>query len=218
MLRLQCRVHSGAEDRGSPRRAVSAEVTTSMLNDSAQEGSYAIGIDVGGTKCAAGLVDVKNGRVFAWRLRPTESARGGEAVLGDVIDLARSLQEEAARMGTKPVAIGVCVAELVDQQGQVLSDATIRWRGVEVRARIERELSLPVHLNADVRAAARGEALFGAGRGCGSFLYVTVGTGISACLVIGGVPFAGARNDGDICEQAIADSWGQPRACDWPAA
>ncbi len=130
-------------------------------------------------------------------------------MLGDVIDLARSLQEEAARTGTKPVAIGVCVAELVDQQGQVLSDATIRWRDVEVRARIERELSLAVHVDADVRAAARGEAQFGAGRGCGSFLYVTVGTGISACLVIGGEPFKGAsRIDGDICQQPNANSWG----------
>ncbi len=84
-----------------------------------------------------------------------------------------------------------------------MSDATIRWRDVDVRARIERELSLPVHVDADVRAAARGESLFGAGRGCSSFLYVTVGTGISACLVIGGVPFTGARIDGDICQQPI---------------
>ncbi len=89
--------------RGSRRRAVPAEVTTPMLNDSAHEGSHAIGIDVGGTKCAAGLVDVKSGRVFAWRLRPTEAAHGGDAVLADVIDLARSLQEEAARMGYQSV-------------------------------------------------------------------------------------------------------------------
>jgi glucokinase len=44
-----------------------------------------------------------------------------------------------------------------------------------------------------VRAAARAEALYGAGRDCHSFVYVTVGTGISACLVIGGEPYAGAR-------------------------
>jgi glucokinase len=110
-----------------------------------------------------------------------------------VIDLTRSLQHEAADSGLKPAAIGVCVAELVNEQGEILSDATIRWKGIDVRSRIESELLIPVHIDADVRAAARGEAHFGAGRGCRSFLYVTVGTGISSCLVVDRVPYTGAR-------------------------
>jgi glucokinase len=52
---------------------------------------------------------------------------------------------------------------------------------------------LPVTVDADVRAAARGEADLGAGRGLQSFVYVTVGTGISACLVLSGSPYTGAR-------------------------
>ena len=51
----------------------------------------------------------------------------------------------------------------------------------------------PVVIEADVRAAAFGEALFGAGKPYGNFLYVTVGTGISCCLVMDGKPYTGAR-------------------------
>jgi glucokinase len=51
----------------------------------------------------------------------------------------------------------------------------------------------PVTLEADVRAAARAEALFGAGKPFRIFLYLTIGTGISSCLMIDGEPYTGAR-------------------------
>ena len=57
----------------------------------------------------------------------------------------------------------------------------------------QHETQLPVFFDADVRAAARAEARFGAGRKLRCFLYITVGTGISSCLVVDETPFAGAR-------------------------
>jgi glucokinase len=134
-----------------------------------------------------------SGDVLARRLQPTAAARGGEAVLADVIALARSLREEATGPGVSPRAIGVGVAELVSPGGEILSAATIAWKGIEVGRRVLLETSLPAVIEADVRAAARGEAELGAGRGLQSFVYVTVGTGISACLVLAGAPYTGAR-------------------------
>jgi glucokinase len=113
--------------------------------------------------------------------------------LTDVISLARSLQQEGAQQGMSPAAVGVGVAELVDPDGRILSEATIRWKDLPVAARLAAAVGLPVSLDADVRAAARGEARLGTGRSLQSFLYVTVGTGISASLVVGGNPFVGAR-------------------------
>jgi glucokinase len=139
------------------------------------------------------LLALPRGDVLARRLQPTAASRGGEAVLADVMALARSLREEAIRLGVSPRGIGVGVAELVGPSGQVLSAATIAWKGIDVSSRIEIETSLKATIEADVRAAARGEAVLGAGRGLGSFLYVTVGTGISASLVLSGSPYAGAR-------------------------
>jgi glucokinase len=153
----------------------------------------AIGIDVGGTKCAAGLVSLDDGRVVERGLRPTRPERSGEAVLADAIELVQSLRAEAKRIGVAPTCIGIGLCELVGIDGEILSEATVRWMGISVAERIEDETHLPVIFDADVRAAARAEAHFGAGRELCCFLYVTVGTGISSCLVLSKTPFAGAR-------------------------
>jgi glucokinase len=161
----------------------------------------AIGVDVGGTKIAAGLVLVPEGRVLARRVQPTKPARGGEAVLADVIELVQALREEARRQGVNPVALGVGVAELVDRDGNVASEATIRWQGLPVRSRLQ-EL-LPTRLDADVRVAALAEARVGAGRSLRSFLYLTIGTGISSCLVIDGSPWPGERGIAGTCASSL---------------
>jgi glucokinase len=138
------------------------------------------------------LISLSDGQVIARRLRPTEPQRGGEAVLADVIEMVHTLCEQAP-LGASATAIGICVAELVDRNRRVVSNATIQWRDMNVAERIDIALGLPVVFDADVRAAARGEAHFGAGCGYSSFLYVTVGTGIAASLVIDKSPYCGAR-------------------------
>lgn len=148
----------------------------------------AIGIDVGGTKIAAGVVTLPDGRVLARRLQRTEPGRGGDAVLADVIAIAAALRDEFTA-----TAVGVGVAELVDYEGRVVSGATIRWEGIPVAVRVRTATGLPTCVDADVRAAARAEARLGAGRGLGDFVYVTVGTGISCALVLDGEPYRGAR-------------------------
>lgn len=153
----------------------------------------AIGVDLGGTKCAAGVVAWPEGRILARRVQPTRPERGGEAVLGDVTELVRSVAEEARQLGAAPACLGIGVAELVNPAGEVLSDATIGWKWLGVGEKLRSATGLLTVVDADVRAAARGEAMLGAGCGFRSFLYVTVGTGISASLVVDHTPYAGAR-------------------------
>jgi len=143
----------------------------------------AIGIDVGGTKIAAGLVDVETGRVEERRQLPTRPGRGGAAVLADCAELAGELGA-----GELPVGVGLC--ELVDLEGRPASADTIDWRGLDLAATVGVDR---VTLESDVRAAARAEALFGAGAGRSPFLFAIVGTGASVCLVIDGHPYAGAH-------------------------
>lgn len=163
---------------------------------------FAIGVDVGGTKCAAGLVRLPQGDVLARRLQPTSPSRGGAAVLADVVELVNELIAEASALSAAPVAAGVGVAELVGSEGQVLSDATIAWSKLPIAETLANATRLPVFLDADVRAAARAEARLGAGRGRHTMLYVTVGTGISSSHVVGGVPYAGARGLTGTCGSA----------------
>jgi glucokinase len=142
----------------------------------------ALGIDVGGTKVAAGVVDTATGSVLERRRLPTRPERGGAAVLADCAALAAELGDEL------PVGIALC--ELVDLDGLPASADTVDWRGLDVEAEIG---AARVVLESDVRAAALAEARFGAGAGASPFLFVIVGTGSSACLVVDGRPYAGAH-------------------------
>ena len=94
-------------------------------------------------------------------------------------------------MSVDVAGIGVAVAELVDLQGNVVSSNSIAWRGIAVREQFAR--LAPTIVEADARAAALAEAIFGAGRPFKTFFYITVGTGIGSCLVQDGRPYAGAR-------------------------
>lgn len=153
----------------------------------------AIGLDVGGTKIAAGLVLKPSGQVLQRRVIPTRPERGGDAVLDDVIALTGELLAAAARLRFEVLGIGVGIAELVDRQGRITSAHTIDWQRLPVQPRLA-ELA-PTVVEADVRAAALAEAQFGAGQEYRLFTYVTVGTGISTCLVQAGRPYAGARGN-----------------------
>lgn len=153
----------------------------------------AIGIDVGGTKIAGGVVDLGSGEIVAREVVPTEPGRGGDAVLGTALDVATRLAVAAHRQGREIAGVGVGVAELVDPAGCVRSAHTIDWRGLPIAKRFG-EIA-PAVVESDVRAAALAESRYGAGRAFSLFAYVTIGTGISSCLVQDGVPFSGARGN-----------------------
>ncbi len=154
---------------------------------------YAIGLDVGGTKIAGGVVALESGQVLARRAIPTRAERGGAAVLADALALAEALQADAGRMAVGVRGIGVGVPELVDLAGNITSGHAIAWRGAPVREQFQR-LGRAV-VESDVRAHALAEARYGAGRAFQLFAFVTIGTGISCCLVQGGRPYAGARGN-----------------------
>lgn len=154
---------------------------------------YAIGIDVGGTKIAAGLVSLNTGRVLSRREEPTNAARGGKAVLHDTLRMAEELLAEAREVDCTVRGIGIGICELVDTSGAVTSAHTVNWRGMPIQERFAR--LAPTVVEADVRAHALAEARFGAGKRFDLFVFVTVGTGISSCLVQHGRPFGGARGN-----------------------
>jgi len=154
-------------------------------------GFTAIGVDVGGTKIAAAVVTFPEGTVHGRLVIPTLPHRGGAAVLADVARLTVELAAESRAEGRPVAGIGVGVCEIVDHSGHVASANCLAWSGELVRERLSP--IAPTVIEADVRAAARAEALFGAGRNARVFLYVSIGTGISSCLVIEGRPFAGGR-------------------------
>ncbi len=158
---------------------------------SAQPAAYAIGIDVGGTKVVAALIECQRGVVRQRHAFATRAERPGAAVLADVVALAQQLVAESPDGGRTPIGIGV--AELVGPDGTITSGHTIAWNGLRLAQAFGH--SAPVVVESDVRAHARAEAALGAGHGYKSFVFVTIGTGISNCLVQDGEPWRGAQGN-----------------------
>ena len=152
----------------------------------------AIGVDVGGTKTALGLLDAATLTLLAKTVIPTGPERGGEALLADVERHARTLRARAGELGKRVAGIGVVVPENVSLAGRITSSAVIaRWNELPVGRTLA--AIAPTAIDADVRAAALAEATLGAGREFGHFAFLTIGTGISYCAVAGGRPVAGAH-------------------------
>jgi glucokinase len=114
----------------------------------------------------------------------------------------RALAEE---LGEGVIAAGLAVCELVDRAGRVRSHQTIDWRDFDVAA--ELAPIAPARVESDVRAAALAEARFGAGRDEPDFLYVSVGTGISHCLVVDGRPRSGVHGSAIGTGAPLVERW-----------
>jgi glucokinase len=151
---------------------------------------YAIGVDVGGTKIAAGLVDTASGEVLHATRRDTGAGRPPQAIIADIGAIIARLQ---ALAGGGAAAVGVALPELVANDGRVESTWNFDLRDIAARLAPAQPGALPLVLESDVRAAALAEARFGSGRGLASFAYVSIGTGLSYAFVIGGRPWRGAN-------------------------
>src|SRR4030095_16193088 len=97
----------------------------------------AIGIDVGGTKIAAGVV-TRAGELLFHSRQPTGAERGGEAAVTHVETLSGGCINRAEEAGMKVAGIGLCGAELVDLDGNVTSGQMIKWNGWPIRERLSR--------------------------------------------------------------------------------
>ncbi|RZS89535.1 glucokinase [Motilibacter rhizosphaerae] len=146
-----------------------------------------IGVDLGGTKVAAAVVD-EEGRIHA-RTRQSTPATGADATIGAILGAVRELREQ------HPDVEAVCVAApgfIDEQRATVLFLTNLGgWRHRPLKHELEQALGLPVVIENDANAAAWGEAHFGAGRGETEVVCVTVGTGIGGGIILGGQLFRG---------------------------
>jgi glucokinase len=139
-----------------------------------------IGVDVGGTKIAAGVVD-HSGRILASTQRPSPAGDAART-LDAILDAVRELRESY-----EVLALGVAAAGFVDAERAVVMFApNLAWRDEPLRDEIEQRSQLPVVVENDANAVAWAEARFGAGRGESQLVALTIGTGIGGGFVING--------------------------------
>ncbi|MEK5645597.1 hypothetical protein BK138_30225 [Paenibacillus rhizosphaerae] len=153
---------------------------------------HVIGIDVGGTEIKAAVFDVNADIVFHHKVEtPAGDARIRipEAVSGILNGLIEAY-------GNLVRGVGISTAGVVDTvSGEILfAGGTIpSYKGTNLKERIEERYGLPVAIDNDVNAAARGEWWKGAARGSDHFFCMTLGTGIGGCMFSGGEPVRGAH-------------------------
>jgi glucokinase len=144
----------------------------------------AIGIDVGGTKILAGVVE-RDGSVVRVERRetPTESE---EAFLRGLAEMVDALRDDTV------AAVGIGIPSTIDQrEGTSVFSVHVPISGVPLRARAEQYLALPVAIDNDANAAAVAEWTIGAGRGTTHMVMLTLGTGIGGGLILGGKLYRG---------------------------
>ena len=143
-----------------------------------------MGIDIGGTKIAGGLVN-KSGRLVGSLVIPTLANRGVKASLGQVFRLIERLTREA---GGKDglVGIGMCApGPLNPRRGIVLNPPNLPgWRNVPLARLVEERFGVNAVVENDANAAGLAEVLFGAAAGYRNVFYITVSTGIGTGVII----------------------------------
>lgn len=171
-------------------------------------GRPTIGVDVGGTKIAAGVVDA-DGNIGARDQVPTV-ADDPSRILADIVDAVRKLLDETHGVA----AVGVGAAGLVDvAAGVILGAPNLAYRDVPVGKTLEAELGLPAIVDNDANVAALAEAVYGAGRDAGDQIMVTVGTGIGGGIIIGGRLYRGHYGVGAELGHMVIDPDGPVCGC-----
>ncbi|GGP61515.1 ROK family protein [Streptomyces abikoensis] len=156
---------------------------------------HVIALDVGGTAIKAALIAPDHTLLHETR-RPTERAKGPEAVVAGILALAADLREHGRRTYGEPAAAaGIAVPGIVDtDSGTAVYAANLGWRDLPLRDRLSEHLAgTPVALGHDVRTGGLAEGRVGAGRGADRFLFVPLGTGIAGAIGIDGRIEAGAH-------------------------
>lgn len=157
------------------------------MTDGSKRGDLIMGVDIGGTKVAVGLVDDEGQIVWQGR-KPMVATGTSEDGLQAVIGGIDSMFASAAASGASILSIGICAPGPLDPKtGVVLNPPNLPcWRNFPLAERIASKYHLPVKVDNDANAAALAESRWGAAQGYRYIFYATIGTGIGSGIVFDG--------------------------------
>ncbi len=153
---------------------------------------YALGIDIGGTKIAIGVV-AADGRVLACRTLPTESRQGIRDATERVAMAVRQVLQDCGLDCDTMAGVGIgCAGPVNPLSGEINNPHTLPgWEGWNIVGSLKRALDLPVWLENDADTAGLGEYYYGSGRGADRLVILTVGTGVGGAVILDGEIYRG---------------------------
>ena len=158
---------------------------------------YILGIDIGGTKCAAVTAEYTDGNITLLKKEKcdTDLKISPDEMIKRLFALADGILER------KPDAVGIsCGGPLDSEKGIIMSPPNLPgWDNVEVVRLFEERYGVKARLQNDADACAVAEWKFGAGKGCENMIFLTFGTGLGAGLILGGRLYSGTNgNAGEV--------------------
>lgn len=176
---------------------------------------YTIGIDLGGTNIAVGLCDDKL-RILDKISVKTLASRKAEEIVADMAGATRTLIDRNSLVLSDIEYVGILVPGTINsEEGAVECTPNLPFSGLKLRDEFKKHLPIDkVVLENDANAAALGEALAGAGRGAGSLIMITLGTGVGGGVILDGKIFTGGLNShGAELGHTVIVANGRPCGC-----
>jgi glucokinase len=179
--------------------------------------AYALGIDVGGTKILAGVIDLDNGQVVTTAKKKTRVGSGPDDLVQRIVEAGKDAIDQAhsvKKLGVESVGIGIA-GQVDREQGLLIRGPNLGADVTQVALakRVSEALRLQVNIGNDVEVATRGEQRFGAGHGHDDFVCVFVGTGIGGGIVQGGRLRRGATDSAGEIGHAVVSYDGRQCGC-----
>lgn len=175
---------------------------------------YRIGIDLGGTNIAAGLVNEEY-RILRKRSVPTNATRPAAAIVDDMAELCKELCAQEGIALTAVDAIGIASPGIADHDaGVVVYANNLPFCDLPICAMLAERTGISnVHVENDANAAAWGEAVAGAARGTDISVMITLGTGVGGGIIIGGKVYSGCNCAGGELGHIVIEKDGAPCSC-----
>lgn len=154
------------------------------------DGGLIIGVDIGVHVVSAVLTNL-SARIVARFEQPTQTTDQDEVLATTTHLIDRCLNHPLAQDG-RVLGIGVGVSGIIDPDaGEIIYTPNLKWRHVSLRHRLAAQFGLPIYVENNANAAALGEYFFGAAQQIDNFIFVSIGKGLGAGLILNGQLFRG---------------------------
>ncbi len=175
---------------------------------------YRIGIDLGGTNIAAGLVN-EQFQIVAKESTPTLVGRPNEEIVADIATLCKKVCAVAGIAEDQVVSIGIASPGIVDDEtGEVVYTNNLDMCHFPIIPLLKKQVSVQnIHIENDANAAAWGEAIAGAAKGSRSSVMITLGTGVGGGIIAGGKVYKGFNSAAGELGHIVIRVDGRPCTC-----
>ena len=164
---------------------------------------YRIGVDLGGTNISVGVVD-ENWNIIGRGKRKTGAGRPAEEVMADIAAASMDAVKDAGLRLEQIESLGLATPGSVEKDtGVIPFSNNLNFHHVPARELLSKWFNCPIYLDNDANCAALGEALAGSGKGVGSFIAITLGTGVGSGIVIDGKIVNGVNDAAGECGHMV---------------